>query len=588
MCSLPFLNPWHYYPIATFYEEWLAFLLGVAAFLALLFGRSSGEALRVPLTSLWLCAFAAVLALQIPLRDFPYPQVVLIGATYVLWAALVVVAGDMLRDRVGLEPTVRTLAWFVLFAALVNSLLAIVQFFHLDGPIALLLATTVTTRATANLAQPNLLADLLALGLGCAVYLRATGKLRTIWFAAALMLLLAGMSLTVSRAGSLLIAWIVVWAWWARRGMETETSRRLLRAALFAAGVFFVFQVLIFQFGLPDTQQTSETTLLGRSYERLESFDVGGSVYSIRLFLWQQAWKVFLAHPILGIGWGQLPWGMFSQLDFSVGQEKVVHEAYAHNLLLQLLAETGIAGTIPIAAGLGSWLWRQSRASVTPERWWILALAGVELIHSMIEFPLWYSSFLGVLALLVGLGERSWIAPRLQRVIPASAIAVVAVSAVILVRTWQDYSKLWVWLYISLGVRQEQAESVRPYTKEVLDQLGRSLLVAYMDMPASGMIGMNRDHLQEKIAFHERVMRFNPTPEIVYRHVLLLAMAGRDAEAAALLERAMRLYPERIEEFLKSAATLTEPEAGVVPEVVRLARARLAQIRSANLRGGGP
>jgi hypothetical protein len=173
-------------------------------------------------------------------------------------------------------------------------------------------------------------------------------------------------------------------------------------------------------------------------------------------------------------------------------------------------------------------------------------------------------------------------------VIPASAIAVVAVSAVILVRTWQDYSKLWVWLYISLGVRQEQAESVRPYTKEVLDQLGRSLLVAYMDMPASGMIGMNRDHLQEKIAFHERVMRFNPTPEIVYRHVLLLAMAGRDAEAVALLDRAMRLYPERIEEFLKSAATLTEPEAGVVPEVVRLARARLAQIRSANLRGGGP
>lgn len=587
MCSLPFLNPWHYYPIATFYEEWLAFLLGVLAFLALLPGRGSEKTLRVPQTSLWLCIFAAILALQIPLRDFPYPQVVLIGTTYVLWAALVVVAGDMLRDGLGLEPTVRTLAWSILVTALISSLLAIVQTFYLGTPVALLLAKTVTTRATANLGQPNLLADLLVLGLGCAIYLRATGKLRFVWFAVALTLLLVGLSLTVSRSGSLLVAWIVIAAWWGRKGMEAETSRRLLRAALFAACMFFTFQVLIFQFDLLDTLQTPEATLIGRFYEHLGRFDIGERVYSVRFFLWQQAWKIFLAHPLLGIGWGQLPWGIFNQLDASVGQDNLVHEAYAHNLFLQLLAETGLAGTIPIVAALGIWLWRPLGDCATLERWWILALAGVELVHSMIEFPLWNSPFLGVLALLVGLGERNWIALRLQRVIPASAIAIVAFSALILVRTWQDYSKLWVWLYASLGIRSEQAESSRGHGKEVLDQLGRSLLVAYMDMPASGMIGLNRDNLQAKIAFHERVMRFNPAPEVVYSHVLLLAIAGRDTEANALLDRAMRLYPDRIEEFLKSAASLAEPEAGAVPEVVRLARARLAQTKSANRAGGG-
>lgn len=586
MCSLPFLNPWHYYPIATFYEEWFAFLLGVLAFLALLLGRRSEETFRVPQTSLWLCIFAAVLALQVPLRDFPYPQVVLIGTTYVLWAALVVVAGDMLRDELGLEATVRTLARFVLVAALVNSLLAIVQFFHLESPIALLLAKTVTTRATANLAQPNLLADLVVLGLSSAIYLRVTGQLRLIWFTAALILLLVGLSLTVSRAGSLLVAWIMVAAWWARRGMEREASRRLLRAALFAVCMFFVFQVLIFQFDLLETPQTPEATLIGRFYEHLGSFDVGESVYSVRFFLWQQAWKIFLAHPLLGIGWGQLPWGIFNQLDLSVGQEKLVHEAYAHNLVLQLLAETGIAGTIPVVVALGAWLWRQLSDGMNPERWWIVTLAGVEVVHSMIEFPLWYSPFLGVLALLVGLGERGWIAPRLQRVIPASAIAVVAVSSVILVRTWQDYSKLWPWLYISLGIRERQADLLQPYTKEVLEQLGKSLLVAYVDVPASGMIGLNRDNLQEKIAFHERVMRFSPTPDIVYRHVLLLAIAGRDVEAAALLGRAMRLYPEHIEGFVQIAETLSGPEAGAVSKVVRSAEARLAQIRSANKEGG--
>jgi hypothetical protein len=251
-------------------------------------------------------------------------------------------------------------------------------------------------------------------------------------------------------------------------------------------------------------------------------------------------------------------------------------------LLLQLLAETGVVGTIPIAAGLGSWLWRQSRGSVTPERWWILALVGVELIHSMIEFPLWYSPFLGVLALLSGLGEGGWIALRLQRLIPASAFAIVAVSAVILVRTWQDYSKLWPWLYVSLGIRGGQAELLQPYTKEVLDQLGRSLLVAYMDMPASGMIGLNRDNLQAKIAFHERVMRFSPTPDVVYRQVLLLAIAGRDTEANTLLDRAMRLYPDQIQGFLQVATTLSEREGGALPKVVRSAGLRLEKIREAS------
>jgi hypothetical protein len=107
-----------------------------------------------------------------------------------------------------------------------------------------------------------------------------------------------------------------------------------------------------------------------------------------------------------------------------------------------------------------------------------------------------------------------------------------------------------------------------------------------MDIPATGLIGMNGDSVQEKIAFNGRVMRFSPTPDVVYRQVLLLAIAGRDAEAAVLLERAMRLYPEQVEGFLQTARALPEPEVGAVPAAVRSAQEKLAQIRSAN-RGRG-
>jgi O-antigen ligase len=578
MVSLPFLNPWHYYPITTFYEEWLAFLLGVLASLAFLFAPRSKKSFRLPRTSLWLLVFATLLILHIPFRNVAYPQTVLIGAMYVLWAAMMIIVGDGLREDLGIEAVVRALAWVLLSAALVSSLLAIVQFFRLDTPLSALLVKMATTRATSNLGQPNLLANLLALGVGCAIYLRVAGRLRFVWFAAAIILLLAGMSLTVSRAGSLLIGWIVLTAWWARRGMAVDFARRLSQSTLFVFTVFLVGLVLIFGFDVPGTQP--EMTVIGRFYDRLGSFDVGERVYSVRLFLWRQAWQVFLAYPVLGIGWGQLAWGIFSGLEAAPGVDAMVHEPYAHNLLLQLLAETGLVGAVLVTGPLGLWLWRRLRESATPEGWWILALAGAELIHSMIEFPLWYSPFLGVLALLVGLGESRWVTPRLQRLLPLSMIALLVFSAVILVRTWQDYSKLWVWLYASLGVRQEQAESLRPYTEQVLAQLGRSLLVAYMDLPVSSVVGIDRNNLKEKIIFHERVMRFSPTPYVVYRQVLLLALDGREADALNLLERAMRLYPNQIDRLLQAAADLRERDTGAVQAVVAAARARLEAQRA--------
>jgi hypothetical protein len=203
----------------------------------------------------------------------------------------------------------------------------------------------------------------------------------------------------------------------------------------------------------------------------------------------------------------------------------------------------------------------------------------------MIEFPLWYASFLGVSAVLVGLGESRWVSLRMRRLLPFAMMAVFTFSAVILARTWQDYSKLWVWLYVSLGIRMEQqGELLRPYTEQVLDQLGRSLLVAYMDLPVSSAIEVDRNRLREKIVFQDRVMRFSPTPHVVYRHVLLLALDEREAEALALLEHAMRVYPNQIEYFVQTTASLQEPDRARVATVASAARAELERRRAARNR----
>src|SRR5260221_11136857 len=63
LCLLPFLLPYHQPPILSFFPEWLAAALGVAAALALLVGRGVTAGF-LPAPARWLIAFAVLLAAQ--------------------------------------------------------------------------------------------------------------------------------------------------------------------------------------------------------------------------------------------------------------------------------------------------------------------------------------------------------------------------------------------------------------------------------------------------------------------------------------------------------------------------------------------
>ncbi|MGH8649073.1 MAG: hypothetical protein ACREUP_07170, partial [Burkholderiales bacterium] len=49
--TLPFLQPYHRFPLTSFYSEWLAFALGLAAALPLL-GRNAWRDAAVPIIAL--------------------------------------------------------------------------------------------------------------------------------------------------------------------------------------------------------------------------------------------------------------------------------------------------------------------------------------------------------------------------------------------------------------------------------------------------------------------------------------------------------------------------------------------------------
>ncbi|HYS76159.1 MAG TPA: hypothetical protein VEM38_08710, partial [Burkholderiales bacterium] len=81
LVSAPFLNPYHTYPLLTFYTEWLAFAIGLAA-LAAIAVAPSRNAVPIPGLCVGLFLLTALLVLQAALGQVAYPLRSATGALY--------------------------------------------------------------------------------------------------------------------------------------------------------------------------------------------------------------------------------------------------------------------------------------------------------------------------------------------------------------------------------------------------------------------------------------------------------------------------------------------------------------------------
>src|SRR5438552_837014 len=166
LCLLPFLLPYHQQPVLSFFPEWLAAALGIAAALTLLAGQGVSAA-SLPVPARWLFAFALVLAVQAAIGGHAYSQLPLLAALYVLYAVLMIWLGAQLTAALGIERVATVLAAFLLVGALANSLAGVIQYYGrprlLENVIAELHGSG---RAYGNIAQANLYANYLDIGQG--------------------------------------------------------------------------------------------------------------------------------------------------------------------------------------------------------------------------------------------------------------------------------------------------------------------------------------------------------------------------------------------------------------------------------------
>ena len=453
-------------------------------------------------------------------------------------------------------------AWLV--AALVSAVLGLLQYFGATGALSPWVNPTGLGEAYANLRQRNQFATLTNIGLAALLWWQAQSRAPASltaeprraalpgwrsWAAlGAALLLAAGNAASSSRTGlvQLLLLTLLAVVWRVPgRSWRQPALGLLLVAVLAYAGAAVALPLLLGQ----DLQAVG----------MLARLQLGDSACASRLTLWSNVLHLIAQRPWLGWGWGELDYAHFITLYPGLRFCAILDNA--HNLPLHLAVELGLPLAVAVCAA-GLWLmgrakpWRE-RCATRQLAWAVLALI---LLHSLLEYPLWYGPFQVASGLCIWLlwrlPARAAAAqpPRLPAgAAPASsqefkpfgplALVLSASIAILIVAfagaaAW-DYQRVSQ-LYLSPSLRA-QAYRVQPLAKIQRSWLFQDQL-RFAALTTTALTPANAAQLHQQAL---AMLHFSPEPRVIEKLIDSALLLGRPEEAQFYGKRYQAAFPER-------------------------------------------
>ena len=276
--------------------------------------------------------------------------------------------------------------WGWVVAGALNVVVAVVQVFWpgvVDGD--WIAHSGYPGRAVGNLRQPNHLSSLLLWSCIAVVLLLQLRRLRAGWATALFAAFVFAVVLTASRTGLVSVVLLAVWG-----GLDRRLSfalQRPVRGLLLAAPLIYAASWL----GMAQWAAASAHSFGGT--ERLVETDISSSRFAI----WRDTLALIQQQPWTGVGFGEFNYAW--TLTPSPNRPTALFD-HTHNLPLQLAVELGLPLAM-LVTGLLVWaLWQGARRAWlasgdigTAQRSAMLMVLMIGL-HSLLEYPLWYSYFL--------------------------------------------------------------------------------------------------------------------------------------------------------------------------------------------------
>lgn len=245
-------------------------------------------------------------------------------------------------------------------------------------------------RAVGHLRQPNLLATLLVWGGIVGAVLWDRRRLSDPAAAGLQCLLVLGVVLSGSRTGLLGLLLMALW------GLTDRRLRPVVRGSLGLSPVLGLLVTLALPrlLAMVGTEAAGETVAAATALTRSSG---SGDLSSSRFAIWRDTWTLIQAHPWTGVGWGQfnIAWTLTPLPD-----RPTALFDHAHNLPLHLMAELGIPGGLALFLALLAWIgvaFRRAWRAVDNRGVWARGASGLllmGLLHSQLEYPWWYATFL--------------------------------------------------------------------------------------------------------------------------------------------------------------------------------------------------
>lgn len=392
LLTLPFLLPWYYPPYINFYMDITVGMLSALFAVYLLFNINN---LKSSIVTICLLAFALYLPLQNLILQSPYLGSSFYTSGFFILLALLLTA-ILSVPKSYFKLITFGILWGIVILASIQLVLYVIQLWIIDPVLKDKLGWILFSGNGGQVGQRNNFSHIIMWGFIASITLERIGKLSSIKMWILILCYSIVMAHASSRTVVLYIIGLSAMAGYQLFITQEKNTKIFSRNVLIALAIA-LFTQFIFPFIFSDVSSGTDRLL-------------GDSEYLSRWLEWQKAWLAFLDAPLLGQGWGTYGFQSFWYHDqvASMGVPRANNYfSHCHNLLLQLLAEVGLLGTLllalPVLYVLLKAFFRYTSDVVTSG---LVMICTISLLHSMLELPLWHSNFLIVFCLVLFLIVR--------------------------------------------------------------------------------------------------------------------------------------------------------------------------------------